>query len=176
MRLNVLVREVMKKTVKAVDMNDSIDKAATMMKDNRIGSVVVIGEKNVKGILTTRDIVYKHVALGHGKNASDIMTKDLITIAPDKTIEDAARLMVKKGIEKLLVFDNGKMVGIITSTDILTIEPALFEILLERMKIGGGSNREDQVEFEQCDRCKKYSDEIEEVNGAYLCKECISRG
>jgi CBS-domain-containing membrane protein len=103
------------------------------------------------------------------------MSKDLITISPDKVIEDAARLMVKKGIEKLLVFDKGKMIGIITSTDILTIEPALFEILLERMKIDGGPTREDQVEFEECERCKKYSDDIEEVNGVYLCRECRSR-
>lgn len=175
MKLSVHVGEVMKTTVKSVDLNDSIEKAAKKMKDNRIGSVVVMGEKNVKGIITTRDIVYKHVALGKGKTAKDIMSKDLITVSPTTSIEEAARLMVKKGIEKLLVFDRGKMLGIITSTDILTIEPALFEILLERMKIDGGPIKEDQVEFTQCERCNNYSDDIDEVDGIYLCKECRGR-
>lgn len=172
MKLTVTVKDVMKKNVKTIDMNDSINKAAKTMQENRIGSVVVMGQKNVKGIITTRDIVYKHVANGNGKTANDIMSKDLVSIAPDNTIEDAARLMVKKGIEKLIVFDRNKMVGIITSTDILTIQPTLFEILLERMKIDGGPIKEDQVEFNQCQRCKKYSDEVDEVNGVYLCADC----
>lgn len=174
MKLNVTVGEVMKRVVKTINMNDSITKAAKIMKNQRIGSVVVMGEKNIKGIITTRDIVYKHVALGKGKKASDIMSKELITVSPGTRIEDAARLMVKKGIEKLLVVDRGNMEGIITSTDILTIEPALFEILLERMKIGSGPIRENQIEFLQCDRCNNYSDEVEEVNGVYMCKECRS--
>ena len=175
MKLTVNVGEVMKKDVKSVSMNDAIEKAAKLMKNNRIGSVVVMGDKNVKGILTTRDVVYKHVALGKGQVVSDIMSRDLISISPNKSIEDAARLMVKMSVEKLPVFDRNKLVGIVTNTDILSIEPALFEILLERMKIGAGPIKEDQIEFAQCESCNNYSDDVEEIDGVFMCSECRSK-
>ena len=87
------------------------------------------------------------------------------------SIEDAARLMVKKKIEKLLVFDKGKMVGIITNNDIISIEPALFEILLERIKMGG-TPQSDMSDYAQCESCNNYSDSVEEVDGEYICGEC----
>ena len=60
----------------------------------------------------------------------------LVRVSPDKTIEEAARIMVEKGIEKLLVFEMDRLAGIITNNDILRIEPALVEIMLERLKFG----------------------------------------
>jgi len=135
MKFKVLVGEVMQTDVKKLDMAEPIEKAAKIMRDEGIGSVVVTGEKNIKGIVTTTDIVYKYVAAKNGKTLADIMTKNPVTITPDKTIEEAARLMVEKKIEKLLVFDKNMLVGIITNNDILKVEPALFEILLEQIKI-----------------------------------------
>ena len=135
MKYTVLVGEVMRTVVKKLDMAEPIEKAAKIMRNEGIGSVVVIGDKNIKGIVTTTDIVYKYVADGKGKVLSDIMTKNPVSISPEKTIEEAARLMVQKNIEKLLVFDKNRLVGIITNNDILRVEPALFEILLEQVKI-----------------------------------------
>jgi CBS domain-containing protein len=136
MKYTVLVGEVMRTDVKKIDMGEPIEKAARIMKNENIGSVIVVGDKNIKGIVTATDIVYKHVADKKGKTVSDIMTKNPVTISPEKTIEEAAGLMVEKGIEKLLVFDKNKLVGIITNNDILRVEPALFNILLEQVKMG----------------------------------------
>ncbi|HLD49074.1 MAG TPA: CBS domain-containing protein [archaeon] len=171
MRFKVLVKEVMNKEIKTVDLDDSIERAAEVMKNSRIGSVLVMGEKNLKGILTTRDIVYKHVAGSRGEFVKDIMSTDIISISPDKTIEDAAKLMAENEIEKLPVFDKGTLVGIITSNDVLRIEPALFEILLEKMKIGGGVEQ-GKSDLGECESCGNYSDELEEENGVYICPEC----
>ena len=170
MRFAAVVGEVMKTDVKKIDMDESIERAAKLMRDEHIGSVVVTGEKNVKGIITTSDIVYKHVASGTGKKARDIMSTDLVSIEPNKTIEEAARLMVKKGVEKVLVFDGTKLVGIITNNDILRIEPALFEILLERLKIG--SRGRDFGDTATCESCGNYSDTVEEVGGSFICSDC----
>ena len=74
MRFNILVREIMVKDVKTASLDDTVKKAAEIMKNNRIGSVVVMGEKNIKGILTTRDIVYKYVAENSGGLVKDIKT------------------------------------------------------------------------------------------------------
>lgn len=172
MKLSVRVGEVMNRKVRTVGVDETIDNAARIMREEKIGSVVVTGDKNVKGIVTTSDIVYKHVAEKRGAKVSDIMTTDIISISPDKTIEEAARLMVEKNIEKLLVFELGSFVGIITTNDILRIEPALFEILLERMKISSRGIREEEFEFLECEACGNFADDIEEVSGAYLCSEC----
>jgi predicted transcriptional regulator len=163
MKLNILVGDVMVKNVKHADVNDTIEKAAQMMRNERIGSVVVMGEKQVKGIVTTTDIVYKHVAGKKGEQVRDIMSADLVKIQPSATIEEAARLMTKHNVEKVLVF--------ITNNDILRVEPAIVEILLERIKMSGPKPPSD-VAITECESCGNYSDSIEEFNGVYLCSEC----
>ncbi len=172
MRFKVLVSEVMNRRVRTVKLNDTIKKAAGIMKKSGIGSVLVVEGRKVKGIITDRDIVFKFVALGRGKLAKDIMTRKIVTLSPKKTIEDAALLMAKKRIEKLPVIENGCVIGIITSTDILRIEPALFNILLEKMKIGGPSKFIQEADFGECEVCGNYSDDIKELDGRYMCKQC----
>lgn len=172
MKYKVLVREVMRKNVRYVAPDDRLEKAANIMKNEGIGSVLVMDKDKLVGILTTSDIVYKHVAGKKGKFVKDIMTKDVITISPNATIEDAAMLLSKNKIEKLPVFDKGKLVGIITATDILKIEPALFEILIERMKIGKREKIKKEIDYGQCERCGNYSSDLEEVDGELLCEEC----
>jgi len=175
MKFTVRVGEIMRTEVKKLDMTEPIDEAAKIMKDENIGSVVVIGEKNIKGIVTMTDIVYKYVAQGKGKTIGDIMTKNPITISPNMTIEEAAKLMVKKDIEKLLVFDKNRLVGIVTNNDILGVEPALFEILLEQLRISGKEVRETPTEsddFVQCESCGTYSGSVKETDGKFTCEEC----
>lgn len=172
MKLNVLVRDIMTKEIKSVDLEDTVEHAATVMKENNIGSVLVMGEKNMKGILTTQDIVYKHVAAGEGEKVKDIMTRDPVTVAPSQTIEEASRLMVKHNIEKLPVYDAGRLVGIVTQHDVMKVEPALLEILLERAKMGGPKLRGVELDMLECEVCGNYSDDVAEVNGVYTCAEC----
>lgn len=172
MKLNVLVEDVMNKKIKTVGLDDPVEKAAEIMKKYNVGSVLVTGEKRVKGIITTMDIVYKYVADKKGKTAKDIMTKDMITISPKMKIGDAAKLMVERRVEKLPVLDNERIVGIITNNDILKVEPALFEILLERMKMGAKRIKPSDMEFSECEICGNYSDDLEEVNGVYTCSDC----
>lgn len=175
MKLNVLVGDVMTKDVKYVDVSDPVEKAAQIMRDGKIGSVVAMGEKRVKGIVTTSDIVYKYVASKSGGRVVNVMTTDLVTIAPSETIEEAARRIVKYGVEKLLVFDNDRLVGVISHNDILRVEPALVEIMLEKMKMGAAPGRGD-VPITECESCGNYSDDVEEVDGVYLCADCRLEG
>jgi CBS domain-containing protein len=175
MKLNVLVGEVMTRSIKHVDMNDHVEKAAKIMKDEKIGSVVVMGDRHVKGIVTTTDIVYKYVAGKMGNSVADVMSSELIKIAPSATIEEAARTMVKNSVEKLLVFDSDKLVGIITNNDIIRVEPAIVEIMLERMKMGAAPGRGD-IPVTECESCGNYADNIEEVDGVYLCADCRLEG
>jgi len=127
----MLVKEAMKKDVKTIRPSDTVKDAAVLMNENRIGSLVVVsGTGAVTGIVTERDILTDVVATG--KNAvdvkvEDIMTKELITISPEKSLEDAADLMTKNKIKKLPVIEGGKLLGIITATDLICYEKRLIE-------------------------------------------------
>ncbi|MFH0837282.1 MAG: CBS domain-containing protein [Candidatus Aenigmatarchaeota archaeon] len=174
MRLQALVKEVMKTNVITIDVNSSIKEAAFLMKDNGIGSIIVIGSKHIKGIVTAEDIVYKHVADGIGHNISEIMSEKLITIDPDKTLEQASQIMEKNSIKKLPVMKGDELLGIITASDIARIEPILFETLIERMKIGRKSTKPSPKTgpTEQCETCGNFTDDVHEVNGEWICSDC----
>lgn len=174
MKFEATIREVMNNEVKTVDIGETIQRAAQIMSNFRIGSVIVMGDKNIKGIVTAEDIVYKHVANSQGQSVSDIMTRDPITISPDKKIEDASMIMTQKKIKKLPVIENGKIIGIITASDIVKIEPALHEILLEQLKISrpGSNDSPQSAQVYQCEMCGNYSDEVQELDGVWICSEC----
>src|SRR3989338_1384481 len=99
MKLNVLVGEVMVKELKTITSDYDIKEAAKIMKKERVGSLIVMSGGNISGILTAQDIVHKHVAEGKGRQVKDIMTHEVITIDPKKTIEEAARIMANNKIE-----------------------------------------------------------------------------
>jgi len=127
----MLVKEAMNKGVKTIRPSDTVKNAAQIMNENRIGSLVVVsGTGEVVGIITERDILTDIVA--ESKNAEDvkieeIMTKNIITISPEKSLEDAADVMTENKIKKLPVVENGKLIGIITATDLISYENKLIE-------------------------------------------------
>ncbi len=125
----MLVRDAMNKNVKVAEPDIKVTDAVELMSKHHIGSLVIINKKNeVKGILTERDILSDVVAKGKNLKrilAKDIMTKDVLTIEPDKTIEEAADIMVHHEIKKLPVIENGKIIGIITASDITRVQPTL---------------------------------------------------
>lgn len=174
MKYQALVKDVMNEEVRSVDMEDPVSKVAQIMRQFRIGSVIVMGGKHIKGIITAEDIVYKYVAEKRGEKASDIMTRDPITIEPGKTLEEAARLMTEKKIKKLPVMEAGRVVGIITASDIVKVEPALHDVLLEQLKITspGAIGTPRGSGMAQCEVCGNYSDEVEEIDGVWTCHEC----
>lgn len=174
MKYTVLIKDIMNKDVKTVSIEDSIQKAAQTMKKNHIGSVIIMGEKNVKGILTAEDIVYKHVAAGEGKLVTDIMARDVVYITPEKTMEDASKLMIEKHVKKLPVLLQGNLVGIVTATDIMKIAPTLYTVLLEQLKIGKpefGENPKGN-QFVECEICGNFVDDVDEIDGVWICSDC----
>ena len=175
MRLQATVEETMNTDVIIVGMEESIKRAAELMSKHRAGSVIVMGGKHLKGIVTAEDIVYKHVAKGQGDKVSDVMTKDPYTITPDKTIEEASQFMAEKRIKKLPVVVGEKIVGIITASDIIRIEPALVEILLEKLKMGKSEDAmhtRTSSDLNQCENCGNYADDIEDASGVWMCSAC----
>jgi CBS domain-containing protein len=117
------VNDIMNANVRTVGPNATIDEAAKKMKKFRIGSIVVVKGKKPVGIITERDMTYKIVAEGKvGAKVEEVMSKDLKTVDKDTTLVEAVKLMSAHVIRRLPVTEKGKIVGIITSNDIMKAE------------------------------------------------------
>ena len=104
-----------------IDSQDNVIKAAILMRENNISSLLVKHKGDFVSIVTEKDIINKVVAeeLYPGDvKVSEIMSKDLFTVSKNESIEEAAKLMRKKGVRRLVVLENERIVGIITETDI----------------------------------------------------------
>jgi CBS domain-containing protein len=119
----MFIKEVMKKDIKTATSDTTVLEAARIMTDNNIGSLVVVDDI-LEGIITERDVLNKIVAKDKDPkkvNIGEIMTRNVITIGPDKDMEVACDLMAKHRIKRLPVVFGDEVVGIITSTDVVSM-------------------------------------------------------
>lgn len=126
------VKDAMNPRVVVAKPDTSIREAAKTMTRFRIGSLVVLEKNKIAGIVTERDIMMNVVAEGKDTETTkinDIMTKKVIIIKPEQSLEEASGVMVEHEIKKLPVLDNDKLVGILTASDIVAIEPKLIEAI-----------------------------------------------
>jgi CBS domain-containing protein len=176
-RTEVKVKDVMSTTVVTVRETDSVELAGQLMNKHDIGSVVVV-DLNGKpvGIITERDAVGRVVAKNlqpRKVQAKTIMSAPIITTSPEMDINDAARRMSKLGIRRLVVMDRGKLIGIVTSKDILSITPELFNIITEKARITRSPLvTEGTPLVGQCDGCGQWSDSLRDADGKFLCEDC----
>ena len=179
LRTKMIVKDVMSSPVVTMDENESSNKAAAVMDQNDLGSIIVTNKAgNPIGIITERDLVIRVLARNLKPDAAkaiEIMTTPLVTIEPDATITEAARRMNRLDIRRLGVIYKGNLVGIISSKDILGVMPELIEIIQERSRIEDANRNEENEETPvsgYCDRCNIYSDSLKERNGQNICDEC----
>lgn len=114
------IRELMTTDVRTVTPDTTIKDAANIMNTVDVGSVPVVDNNKLVGIVTDRDIVVRSVAKGQDPNQKvcDVMTKDIKCITPDTDVHEAADIMAKRQIRRLPVVDNGNLVGIVSIGDL----------------------------------------------------------
>ena len=120
---HTFVKDVMRKNVVSIDSAMSVKDAAIMMTDTNVGCVVVTRGNAPIGIITERDFVKRIVSQekSFSTQVSDVMSFPLITVDSDDTVWEAAEKMKSNKIHKAPVEENGKLVGIITATDLVKI-------------------------------------------------------
>ena len=118
----ILVEDVMTRAIISVTNETTVFQVAKMMEQGGIGAVLVKKNGHLSGIITDRDYATKIVAhnLPSDTPVEQIMSSPLITINFDESISAAAERMTNKRIRKLAVTDNGNIIGLITSTDLVT--------------------------------------------------------
>lgn len=116
-----VVRDIMTKNMVMIDHDKTALEAAKIMTEKDISSLFVVKDNHPIGIVTERDFIIKICAkelpIAEVK-MSDIMSKILTTADPDTPVEVAIQRMVNHKIRRLPIMENGKLVGIITVTDL----------------------------------------------------------
>ena len=118
---SIIVKDIMTKTLISVNPATTALQIAKMMEQGGIGAVLVKENENLVGIVTDRDFATKIAAnnLPFDTPVEKIMSSPLITINHNEPISAAADMMTSKKIRKLAVSDNGNIIGLITSTDLV---------------------------------------------------------
>ena len=131
------VEELMTRNVVTVTPKITLYEAARIMGEKHIGSLIVVKYETPVGIITERDLL--HVVVEEGialekdwlaggatikeENVEKIMSYPLITISLKSSIKEAAQIMIEKRIRRLAVRESGKVVGIITASDLIRSLP-----------------------------------------------------
>ena len=109
---------VMTRSPEAIRPEDVLLKAKEMMDAGRFRRLPVVQEGRVVGILTERDL-REHGGYLKSTKVDAVMKAPVVTVDSKASVEEAARLMLRNKIGGLPVVDGGKLVGIVTSTDLL---------------------------------------------------------
>jgi len=120
---STFVKDIMKKVVISADYSLTVQHAVSMMNDANVGCVIITKDGTSVGIFTERDLV-KQITSGENSlklSLSDVMSSPLITIDSEETVWEAAEIMKKNEIHKLPVQDNDKLIGIVTTTDLVRL-------------------------------------------------------
>lgn len=110
------VSQIMRKVI-IIDDNILLKDAAKIMVSKGIGSLIVVKDDKIKGIITERDIMKNVTRLD--VPVKKVMSQRVTSISPDANIEDAADLMIANKVKRLPIVQNNKLVGIVTMTDVL---------------------------------------------------------
>jgi len=152
--------------------------AAEIMSRCHVGSLIVKIKEELVGIITEQDMVRK--GLAKDKKSSEIkvkevMTMDLRCISSGQDVFEALQMMRDYNIRHLPVVDDEKLVGLITAKDILKIQPDLFAILAEKIRIKEESRKPIWTPGEKeglCQNCGHYSQTLEDQEGILMCVRC----
>jgi len=117
----ILVKDIMSKAIISVNVETTVFQIAKMMEQGGIGAILVKKDGHLSGIITDRDFATKVAtnSLSFDTPVEKVMSSPLITINYNESISAAAERMASKKIRKLAVTDNGNIVGLITSTDLV---------------------------------------------------------
>jgi CBS domain-containing protein len=129
--MSIEIHDVMVNKVITIKKQTTIEDAVKLMNKHEIGCLVVEEKGKPVGIITERDLLKRVLATSketRRMKVEHIMTNELISVSPKMEIEEAARLMCQKKIKKLPVVENGRLLGLVTLTDILRIQPQLIRM------------------------------------------------
>jgi CBS domain-containing protein len=175
MTTRVLVRDIMNSPVISASPQHTIKDIATKMKEEMIGSIVIMENEKAAGIVTDWDIVSNSVVMDVKPSevkASDIM-QTLHTIEGEEGITQAARVLRRHNIKRLGVVYKNRLVGIISASDVIAVTPDLVDVISEKAAVMRGEIGRSAGNISgYCDECGEWSDLLQFNEGTFMCEEC----
>jgi CBS domain-containing protein len=175
MTTRVIVRDIMNSPVVSASPSDNVRDIAKKMKEEKIGSIVIMDKDKPVGIVTDWDIVSN--GLAKDARPSMIKVKDVMqeihTIESEESITEAARQLRKHNIKRLGVVYKKRLVGIISSSDVIAVTPDLVDVVSEKAAIIRGElGRPAGNVSGYCDECSEWSDLLQYDEGTFICEVC----
>ncbi len=177
MTTRVLVRDVMNSPVVSASPGDTLSDLARKMKEEKIGSIVIMENGKPAGLVTDWDIVSSGVV--RDVKPSEIKAKDVMkeihTIESEEGITEAARLLRKHNIKRLGVVYKNRLAGIISSSDVIAVTPELVDVVSEKAAMIRGElgiTRPPGNVSGYCDECGEWSDLLQHDEGTFICEVC----
>jgi CBS domain-containing protein len=115
------IQEAMTPNPTTIEATTTAQEAARIMKSEDVGSLPIVDRDKLIGVVTDRDLAIRIVAEGRGVDTTvgEIASKDVVTVDPEQSIDEAARLMAEHQVRRLpVVEEDGRLVGILAQADI----------------------------------------------------------
>lgn len=118
--INEDVREIMKKDVVSLGVNDNISSAIKTMIEKNIGGIPIVDDDNVVvGIVSERDFVRTVADITTSKSVHKYMSNKVVTASPDISVGEATRTMIEKGFRRIPIVKEDVLLGIVTASDVM---------------------------------------------------------
>jgi len=118
------VGDVMSKDVATISANETVVEAAKIMSEKDISCLIVMDQEGVAGVLSETDML-KRATVGdrdfRSMSVADVMSASVQSVSPELSILDAGKLMSDRHIRRLPVLEHGKLVGVVTQTDLVRV-------------------------------------------------------
>lgn len=118
----MVIRDIMTDPAIVLSADTSVLEAASVMRENNIGSVPVVdSDGNICGIVTDRDIVIRSLAQGLDSKmtkVSEIMSENVSSVPPDAEIDDAFDIMSRDKVRRIPIVENEKVLGVVSLGDV----------------------------------------------------------
>ncbi len=172
MKTGIRIADAMSATPVVIPGTTTIFECAQLMMKRKVGSLLVAKDAKLEGILTEKDLVH-FLAKGldpQVMKVKEVMTKKIQTIGPEEDLYNALIRMKKEKVRRLPVIHKDTLVGMLTLNDVLKLQPALFDVMVESKSIRSLAKKEKYVEG-GCEVCENF-ERLYEVDDQYMCAEC----
>jgi len=129
--MSIKMRDIMVSEVITTKRDSTLEEAVKLMNDHEIGCLIVTDNGKPIGILTERDLLKRILARSQDLKrirVEEVMSAPLVSVEPNVQVGDASRLMFQKNIKKMPIIKKGELLGLVTLTDILRIQPQLIKM------------------------------------------------
>ena len=180
------VSDVMTRGVVTISPDTSLAECARLFVKRHVGSLVLVIDERIKGIITEKDLIWvltkKSNEDFNNIKAKDVASRKVKTLRPTMELTKAILRMKNSGFKRLPVVYKGRLVGILTSSDIMRVEPSLYQSVSDLMRIEeesaklkrrealaeGSLNSESEGICEECGN----RDFLYKVDGMLICENC----